>query len=154
MKRLLAGGAYRPTELLRRHKKADGRTFARQRSRTAGRLRRARKRTIQDDLQSIERWWFGRRSGAGDLPAGVARRRPLRPQEKLSADLDVRYRPQRHDRFGPGTFGAPAADGDGGGAYARGERHHRGVPSLVGDGGSAAAHRSTPPSRDSGDLLS
>ena len=59
--------------------------------------------------------------------------------EKLSADLDVRYRPQRHDRSGPGTFGAPTADGAGGGAYARGKRHHRGVPSLLGDRGGAAA---------------
>src|SRR5215208_4216625 len=154
MKRLLTGGAYRPTEQLRRHKKAEGRTFARQRSGTAGSLRRARRRTLQDGPQSIERWWSGTRGGAGDLPAGVARRRPLRPGEKLSADLDVRYRPQRHYRLGPGTFGAPAADGAGGGAYARGERHHRGVPSLVGDGGGAAALRSTPPSRDSADLLS
>ena len=38
MKRLLTWGAYRPTEQLRRHKKAGGRTFARQRRGTAGRL--------------------------------------------------------------------------------------------------------------------
>src|SRR5215212_10361107 len=154
MRRLLAGEAYRPTGQLRRHKKANGCTFARQRSGTAGRLRCVRQRTLQDGPQSIERGWSGTRGGAGDLPAGVARRQPLRPEEKLSADLDVRYRPQRRYRLGPGTFGAPATDGLGGGAYARGERHNRGVLSLVGDGGGAAAHRSTPPSRDSGDLLS